>query len=127
MTRVLFKRQESVANIANALKKHIRQTDGEAKQSECMELCAHMFGYRNCNDLIASLTDEPSPPDADVSPEELRARAEQYVGEIAKMGFTREEVWELTCSFERGLWFGFGRFVEKGFTPYYHGPRRTPV
>jgi len=116
MTRVLFKRQETVANIAKALKKHIRQTGGEAKQSECMELCARMFGYRNFNDLIANLTDEPSAPDADVSAEEFRARAEQYMGEIMKVGFTREEAWDLICSFERGPWFGFGRFVENGTT-----------
>ncbi|MDR6667067.1 hypothetical protein [Rhizobium sp. 1399] len=112
MVRVVFKHPETSAKIAAAMKKYIWATGGEAKHTECLELCARMFGYRNSKELRSFCSDDCSPRDAEASEVEIQDRARQYVAEIQKMGFTREEAWDLITGFLCGGWMGFGRFMD---------------
>jgi len=93
------------------MKKYIRDTGGEAKHTECLELCARMFGYRNTKELRSFCGDGSSPSDAQASSTEVRDRARQYLAEIQKMGFTREQAWDLITEVQCGGWLGFGRFI----------------
>jgi hypothetical protein len=112
MVRVVFKHPETVNKIAAAMKKYIWATGGDAKHTECIQLCARMFGYQNSNELRSCCGDDPSPRDAEASETEIHDRARQYLTEIQKMGFSREEAWDLITGFQCGGWMGFDRFME---------------
>lgn len=113
MVRVVFKDSKVSKNIATALKKYVRSTGGEAKQTECIQLCARMYGYRNQNELLAALSEEASTPDAYTTSEELHLRVLQFLEEIELVGFSREEAWDLICGAQAGPWLGIDRFMQK--------------
>lgn len=109
-----FRSSKQPSNIAKSIKKYIQETGGEAKHSECLELCARMFGYSNWHDLLFHVgSEEVSPPDGFAPADELRHRIGQYLREIQRVGFDLDQAWDLLEGASAGSWLGVGRFINR--------------
>jgi hypothetical protein len=114
MVEILLTSPTLPKQIATAMKKHIRETGGEATHTECLKLCANMFGYESHSLLMSAIESfEGSTPDGYVSLDILGNRVLQYLAQIELRGFTRSQAWNLICDVKAGPWLGIGRFMDQ--------------